>query len=217
MRKHSLPSPMGYDKQHVPILPGAEGYDLVASTYDRDQRQYDEVDLRAFTAALPESLAGLRALDAGGGTGRWGVRLLQRGAAVVVSDPSPSMLALARKKDPRLEVVVAPVEALPFPDGTFSATVCSFVLGYCPDLAPALRELVRTLAPGGLLLIAHAPERKSPIHRVSGKRPFLLDVTYHRPEEIAEALEQLDCTVEVEHVWARSGALAGTLFVVRKA
>jgi ubiquinone/menaquinone biosynthesis C-methylase UbiE len=42
---------------------------------------------------------------------------------------------------------------LPFPDGRFSRVVCCFALGYVQDPLYTLRELLRVLAPRGILLI----------------------------------------------------------------
>jgi ubiquinone/menaquinone biosynthesis C-methylase UbiE len=50
-----------------------------------------------------------------------------------------------------LAVVQGDAHHLPFPDGVFGAVVCSNGLQVIPGLDPAVRELVRVLAPGGYL------------------------------------------------------------------
>jgi ubiquinone/menaquinone biosynthesis C-methylase UbiE len=208
---------MGYQKKRVPVLPADEAYDKVAAEYDKDQAFYDEIDLKPFTQALPRELAGLKVLDAGGGTGRWAARLAKRDAKVTLADPAPAMVKLARKKDARIETVAAPVEALPFPDASFDIVLCAFVLGYVADLEAALAELTRVLAPGGLLLISQSPERKSPLHRVGNRNPFLIDVSYHRPEAFTAALERLRCPIEkLEQPESKKGTVLGTVIVARK-
>lgn len=207
---------MAYKKQLIPVISAAEGYEKVAATYDQDLAEYDSYDLRPFVHALPRDAHGLRVLDAGGGTGRWAIRLAKRGADVTLADPAPAMLAIARRKDGRITTVKAAIEALPFPDASFDVTLCAFVLGYCPDLVQALGELVRVTRPGGLLLLSSSSERKSPLHRVENRKPFLIDVTYHRPDEYRDALEDLGCTVEVqEPVRTAKDVVAGHVIIAR--
>ena len=205
---------MGYDKRHMPVVPAAAGYERVATTYDRDLDDYDAIDKRAFVRALPAELEGLVALDAGGGTGRWAVRLAKRGADVTLADPSPAMLQIGAAKDGRIHTVVAPDEELPFPDATFDIIVCAFVLGYCPDLDAAVRELARVAKPNALLLLSNSSERKSPIHRVGNSDPFILDVTLYHPSALTQALEKHDCTISsLEVVRTEKGVRSGTVIV----
>ncbi|CAN5338842.1 magnesium protoporphyrin IX methyltransferase [soil metagenome] len=49
---------------------------------------------------LPEDLSGLRVLDAGCGTGALAVEAAQRGAQVLAIDLSPTLVALARERQP---------------------------------------------------------------------------------------------------------------------
>ena len=53
-----------------------------------------------------------------------------------------------------LEVVQADAHALPFPDNTFPAILCSNGLQVIPGLEPSARELGRVLAPGGILYVS---------------------------------------------------------------
>jgi SAM-dependent methyltransferase len=43
--------------------------------------------------------------------------------------------------------------ALPFADGSFPCVLCSQVIEHVPKASPILSELVRTLAPGGRLVL----------------------------------------------------------------
>lgn len=54
----------------------------------------------ALLSRLPRSLAGMRVLDAGCGTGQMAVALAERGAKVVAVDISPSLLEIARRRTP---------------------------------------------------------------------------------------------------------------------
>jgi SAM-dependent methyltransferase len=52
------------------------------------------------------------------------------------------------------EGMVRESKSLPCPDGTFGAVLCSNGLQVIPGLRPAVRELVRVLAPGGTIFVS---------------------------------------------------------------
>ena len=63
--------------------------------------------------------------------------------------------ALAQREGlSNLSVVQASVHALPFPDETFPAILCTNGLQVMPDLKGAVSELARVLAPGGTLFVS---------------------------------------------------------------
>ncbi len=101
---------------------------------------------------------GQRVLDLGTGTGSLGRLFARRGAAVVGLDPSPDLLAQARRIDAAegLETtyVVARAEAAPFGAGTFD-TVMAGQCWHWFERARAAREARRLLVPGGWLAICH--------------------------------------------------------------
>ena len=51
----------------------------------------------------------------------------------------------------RVDVVLAPVESLPFPDSFFDKVLCVHALYFWKDLDASLREIARVLKPGGCL------------------------------------------------------------------
>jgi ubiquinone/menaquinone biosynthesis C-methylase UbiE len=73
-------------------------------------------------------------------------------------DFSPPMLDLARQRAAQLgraaDLRQADALALPFPDESFDAVVCTFALCAIPDDRRAVGEMSRVLRPGGLLLLA---------------------------------------------------------------
>jgi ubiquinone/menaquinone biosynthesis C-methylase UbiE len=81
----------------------------------------------------------------------------ERVARVVAVEPDAAMLRLARGRAARarapIELVRAPVEALPFPDARFDSAVATLVFCSVFDPLHGLREVRRVLKPGGILLL----------------------------------------------------------------
>ncbi len=93
---------------------------------------------------------GLRVLDAGCGTGHNLLEFGMLGSATGV-DSSPEAIEFCRRRG--IEAVrEAPIEALPFEDGSFDLILATDVLEHLRDDRAALRELRRVAAPGGRLL-----------------------------------------------------------------
>ncbi len=125
-----------------------------------------------------------RVLDVGGGAGRI-ARYLEHARQVALVDPSPFMLAEARKR-PRLRPVRAFAERLPFPAGTFDRVIIVDALHHMRDQQAALREAWRVLRPGGRLVL----EEPNPAHPVGraiaiGERLLGMPSRFHTPESLA--------------------------------
>ena len=76
-------------------------------------------------------------------------------------DISPCLLANAvttitkydiASQDP--DVVVGPLESMPFDDGTFDSVLCNAVLEHVPSAEYSIRELARVVKPNGLVVVA---------------------------------------------------------------
>lgn len=141
------------------LIHAAAFYDLSAAfmTLGRMRR------LRSLTVDLARLEPGESILDVGCGTGGVTIpaKLRVGGAGRAVGiDPSPEMIAVARRKASRagLEVDfrVGVIESLPFPDGAFDAVTSSLMMHHLPEQlrAKGLAEIRRALKPGGRLLIA---------------------------------------------------------------
>jgi SAM-dependent methyltransferase len=140
-------------------------YDWTASTYERI-KQYDDSQEQWFLGlplalALEEIPAPL-VLDVGTGTARL-LRALffQPGfrGRVVGVDLSRRMLAhavrLIRPYAGRVNLIWQDARVLPFQEDTFDAVTSLEMLEFTPDPKGVLRELVRVLRPGGVLLITN--------------------------------------------------------------
>ncbi|HLL92704.1 MAG TPA: class I SAM-dependent methyltransferase [Solirubrobacteraceae bacterium] len=95
--------------------------------------------------------ASARILDAGCGSGRNMVELARYGTVTGVELSAPSVaLAVARQAG---EVVAGSVLEMPFPEDSFDLAVSLDVIEHLQDDLGALRELRRTVARGGALLV----------------------------------------------------------------
>jgi ubiquinone/menaquinone biosynthesis C-methylase UbiE len=144
-------------------------YDLAADRYDAI-KQFDPDTESAFLAwPLRRRLRDWPApllLDVATGTGRLPFFLFQEpdfDGCVVGLDASARMLDRARDKlapfGDRAALVRQTAEALPFADAVFDAVACLEALEFLPDDAAALREMVRVLRPGGVLLVTRRQGR----------------------------------------------------------
>jgi arsenite methyltransferase len=102
---------------------------------------------------------GERILDVGCGPGFYASELLDqvgRDGSVVGVDASPQMLAVAAHRCEgrgSVEFRQADATSLPVEDAGFDRAVCVQVLEYVTDVEAALRELHRSLRPGGRVVI----------------------------------------------------------------
>jgi len=105
---------------------------------------------------------GKRVLEVGAGSGRDSVALASEGAVPFILDYSMASLETARKVARRHGVSPILVRAdalrLPFKDGAFDAIFHQGLLEHFRDPMPLLRENVRALHAGGLLLV-DVPQR----------------------------------------------------------
>ncbi len=99
-------------------------------------------------------------LDLGSGMGVMARELARRGLAVESVDVSAEDQEVAASLtegtglESRVRFTPADGAALPFPDGAFAAAVSFNVLHHLADGAPVLREVVRVVRSGGVLVLA---------------------------------------------------------------
>ena len=137
----------------------ASAYDALAPFYDRftDHHDYDLWTGGLLRLARRHGLQGTRVLDAGCGTGKSFLPLLERGFEVTACDGSSAMLAVAAAKagPDRVSLHCRDLRSLD-PIGEFDLITClDDVANYLADpdeLAAALAGLAANLRPGGLLL-----------------------------------------------------------------
>jgi ubiquinone/menaquinone biosynthesis C-methylase UbiE len=127
-------------------------FGAVAEVYD-EVRPADGAWHEVFELLVEEAeLEGARVLDVGCGTGRLVAALSDRGAKTTGIDPSPEMLAVARRKRPESTFVEGRAEHLPFASGSFDRVVYALVV-HLLDRAAAFAEAHRVLAGGGTIAV----------------------------------------------------------------
>ena len=75
------------------------------------------------------------------------------------ADLSPGMLASARPLAGSDPLLVADIQAVPFPDDAFDAVMAMHMLYHVPDRALAIAEMRRVLRPGGVALAVTNSQR----------------------------------------------------------
>jgi demethylmenaquinone methyltransferase/2-methoxy-6-polyprenyl-1,4-benzoquinol methylase len=106
-------------------------------------------------------------VDLAGGTGDIAKRLVNKGAQVIVVDPSVEMIYEGIKIGNVLYDNVAAVgEKLPFSDASIDIVTISFGIRNMTSMSDALQEIYRVLKPGGQFYCLEFSKAKMPI------RPF---------------------------------------------
>jgi SAM-dependent methyltransferase len=127
-------------------------FDVSADAYGRFMGQYSE-PLAVQFADLAAVAPGQRVLDVGCGPGALAAELVRRTGTDMVSavEPSESFAAAVRERLPGVDVRQSPAEQLPFPDGTFDATLAQLVVHFMADPVLGLQEMGRVTRPGGVV------------------------------------------------------------------
>jgi len=98
-------------------------------------------------------------LEVGCGTGVIAAELARLGAAQVVGlDLNRRILDFARRQGDDVTYVQGDAHALPFPDGSFDAVVCHYLLLWLANPVQGVREMVRVVRPGGCVLACAEPD-----------------------------------------------------------
>lgn len=154
-----------------PKLANVLYHDWEAGSYDEkwsisyDERCIDYAVGRFRAVAGERDWPYKRAMELGCGTGFFLLNLMQGGVIKngSVTDLSPGMVRVALRNAEQLGLPVdgrvADAERIPYEDNTFDLVVGHAMLHHIPDVAAALREVLRVLKPGGRFVFAGEPTK----------------------------------------------------------
>jgi SAM-dependent methyltransferase len=153
------------------------------------------VDARDVVLDVVRTLRPPDLLEVGCGWGELAARMaVELECRVVAIDQSPRMVELARQRG--VDARVGDVQELDFPQGAFDAVVAAWMLYHVPDLHRALRECVRVLRPGGVLVaVTNAAADFAALWALVGRDPSARLLTF-RSENGEEALRRHFAQVE---------------------
>jgi SAM-dependent methyltransferase len=176
-------------------------YDRVSDEYVR--RIFGELEHKPLDRQLLERLAkevdGLGPVcDLGCGPGHVARYLHEQGVTVIGIDLSPAMVEHARRLNPEIEFREGDMLELNVDDRAFGGIAAFYSLIHIPRRAvvAALREMKRSLRPGGWLLLAfHIGDNVVHLEEWWG-RQVSVDFYFFRPEEMAGYLGAAGFEVE---------------------
>src|SRR5205085_11037667 len=152
------------------------------------ERQFGQIDIYLFDQLLRGRIRrGMRVLDAGCGSGRNLVYLLQSGVEVFATDADAGSIDHVRRLAatlspdlPRANFRIEPVEHMTFPDGFADVVISSAVLHFAYDhdqFSAMVTEMWRVLKPAGMLFarLASSIGMESRVRPISDGRFLLPD------------------------------------------
>jgi ubiquinone/menaquinone biosynthesis C-methylase UbiE len=166
-------------------------YDRVADEYAR--RIYAELRHKPLDRQLLDRFAeSVRnagvACDLGCGPGHIARYLHGRGIQICGMDLSAGMIERARQLNPGIEFTQGDMRALPVKDNTWAGIAAFYAIVNLPsgDIALALREMWRVLAPGGRLLLSlHVGEDTSQVEENLWGHGIALEINFFRVGTVA--------------------------------
>ncbi len=130
-------------------------FDAVAPQWDAMRSEFFSPGVREQAHARAGLQAGDTVADIGAGNGFMTEGLTDRGVQVVAVDQSPAMLAAMRARlgDAGIVYRQGEAERLPLDDASVDVVLANMFLHHVERPAVAIGEMVRTLRPGGRLVI----------------------------------------------------------------
>lgn len=160
-----------------------------AGKYNRSSNWVEDQRLIRMIFEFSEAKQDSHVLDLATGTGLIAKEFRGRVKTVVGIDISPEMAQHA--EGCMDEIVISPVEHMPFGDGTFDACVCRQGLQFA-DFRAAIGEIHRVLKPGGTAVLCHLTaygerDRELTFRIQEQRNPARAN--YLMPDDIPRALE----------------------------
>lgn len=173
-----------------------DSYDRVARQYaDRiaaelEGKPFDRDFLDRFATAVRDLGP---VVELGCGPAHVAAYLADRGVLISGLDLSPAMVVEATRLFPEVKVVVGDMLDLPYPDASLGGVIAFYSIIHFHDgqLARALSEMARVVAPGGLAAFAfHVGDEV--LHRTEWwGEPVVLDARFMRTDHVVELLRDV--------------------------
>jgi SAM-dependent methyltransferase len=179
-----------------------EGYDRIAEAYaarffrELDEKPIDRALLDLFAA---EVRGGGAVADVGCGPGQVARYLAERGVDACGIDLAPEMVRVARALSPSLAFEVGSLLALPRADRSLAGAAAFYAIVNLPpdDVARALVELHRVLAPGAPMLLAfHLGDQRLHVDEMLG-HAVSLDFWFFTRAFVDEQLRAAGFTIDL--------------------
>ena len=138
------------------LNPARDYFESIADQWDSMRSGYFTEAVREAAIARSYLHPDMIVADIGAGTGFVTAGLAPRVKKVHLVDGSRAMLDVARQNlasFANLEFHEADGQSLPLPDASLDAAFANMYLHHCPDPLSAILEIVRTLRPGGRLVV----------------------------------------------------------------
>jgi SAM-dependent methyltransferase len=187
--------------RETPTTPSTSAsYDRVAPEYA--QQYLNELDHKPIDRALLDEFAARvgdgYACDLGCGPGQLARYLHDRGVKVFGIDLSPGMIHEARMAHPGVQFFQGDMRNLDIPDASLGGISAFYSLIHLPreEVTTVLKELRRTLKPGGVLLISFHKGTEI-VHRDEFfDKPVSLDFAFFDTDEMVGYLEAAGFNIE---------------------
>jgi ubiquinone/menaquinone biosynthesis C-methylase UbiE len=136
-------------------------FDSVAADWSSMRQGFFGVNLRTKAFEVARVRPGKIAADIGAGTGFVTEGLIQRGLRVIAVDRSKAMLDVLKSKlssSAQIDCRTGEAENLPIGDNHVDFACANMYLHHVLDPAVAIKEMVRILKPGGMLVLTDMDE-----------------------------------------------------------
>ena len=187
-----------------------------ADRYDRSSSWCTDDELAALTVQLAAPEPTDRVLDVACGTGLVSRHFKDRVDHITGMDITTGMADQARKHVD--ELVIAPAEAMPFPDDSFDIVVSRQGIQFM-ELPAAVREMARVTRPGGRIVLVHlcaygTADRDEYFEVLRLRNPVRRH--FFLPDDVPALLREVGCeqvtatryvSVEDVDVWSDNGAI----------
>ena len=131
-------------------------FDSVATNWDDMRKGFFRENVRKKAFETAHIQPGKTAADIGAGTGFIAEDLIRRGLHVIAVDQSEAMLEVLKNKLPpssRIDLRTGEAGNLPIDDNYVDYVFANMYLHHVLDPADAIKEMIRILKPGGVLVI----------------------------------------------------------------